>query len=171
LLKETASPKSKDDSEAAAPVITQPEAFQELVRRAGEGSQACLAALRDFLDENEAIWRRAGDVGALAERVWSEVIAGENKLVQEAICRQLRELKASLGGGNPTPIETVLIDVVGVAWLASHHGAIVAAQPGGSVQQIGSRLRRAECGQRRLLAALKTLALVRSLLPRTVLPG
>jgi hypothetical protein len=146
--------------------ISQAEAFAELVRRAGDGNQACLKGLRAILDENPDIWKHAGDVAALAERVWTEQIAGGNKLVEESIRRQVQALKASFAGGNPTALEGLLIGVIGVTWLAAHHGEIAAAQTGGSVQQVASRLRRAESGQRRLLNSVKTLALVRALLPR-----
>jgi hypothetical protein len=150
--------------------ISQADAFAELVRRAAEGNQTCLQGLREVLDKNPSIWQHAGDVAALAERVWIDQIAGGNSLVEESIRRRAQALKASLGGSNPTALETMVIDFVGVTWLAAHHGELAAAQTGGSVQQVASRLRRAESGQRRFLNSVKTLALVRALAPRTLPP-
>lgn len=149
-------------------MVTQAQAFQELVRRAGEGNEACLKGLRELLDKNPAIWQAAGNVSALAERHWVEALSNGNKLADESIPRKLKAIKAELLGSDPTPLEILLVDVIGVSWLAAQHGEIAASRQDGSVQQTASRLRRAESGQKRLLSAVKTLAVVRALLPRAL---
>ena len=76
-----------------------------------------------------------------------------------------------MAGPHATPLEKLLIDQVGVTWLAAQHGEIsLADEPGGSLQQANFRLRRAESAQRRLLNAVKTLTMVRALVPRGLLP-
>jgi hypothetical protein len=149
-------------------VVTQAQALQELVKRASDGNEYCLQGLRELLDKNAALWEAAGDVSALAERHWVEVIANGNALAQEAIPRKLKALKADLLGIDPTPLERLLVDVIAVTWLAAGHGEVVASRQDGSLQQVASRQRRAESGQRRLLSAVKTLAVVRALLPRAL---
>ena len=156
---------------SAPVVLSQAQAMQELVRRAGEGNEACLKGLRELLDATPAIWQAAGNVSALAERHWVEALSGGNKLADESIPRRLKQFKAQLLGSGPTPLETLLVDVIGVSWLAAQHGEIDASRQDGSTQQIASRLRRAESGQKRLLGAVKTLAVVRALLPRTRAPA
>jgi hypothetical protein len=148
--------------------ITQAQALQELVRRASAGNEYCLQGLRELLDKNPALWEVAGNVAALAEKHWVEALANGNALVEESIPRRLTALKTDLLGRDPTPLETLLVDVIGVSWLAAQHGEITASRLDGSTQQIASRIRRAESGQRRLLSAVKTLALVRALLPRAL---
>jgi hypothetical protein len=149
---------------SAGLVITQGQALQELVKRASDGNEHCLQGLRDLLDNNPSIWQAAGNVATLAEKHWVEVLANGNALVQEAIPRRVIALKSLLLGRNPTPLERLLVDVIAVSFLASEHGEISASRADGSCQQIASRLRRAESGQRRLLSAVKTLAVVRALL-------
>lgn len=157
-------------SEPTSPpvVLTQAQAFQELVRRACEGNEACLKGLRDFLDKNPAIWQVAGNAATLAEKHWVEALAAGNKLAELSIPRKLKQFKVELLGSDPTPLETLLVDVIGVTWLAAQHGEISASRQDGSTLQIASRLRRAESGQKRLLSAVKTLAVVRALLPRAL---
>jgi hypothetical protein len=127
---------------------------------------SCLKRLRQLLDENPDLWRGAGDVGAIAERAWIEVLAEGNALISESVTRRLRELKIELAGAETTPLETLLVDVVGVTWLAAKHGEMHAASSGGSLQQAAFRLKRAEPAQRRFLGRIKTLAKIRALLPR-----
>jgi hypothetical protein len=152
-------------------VLTQAQAFEELVRRANDGNAACLDGLREILDKNPAIWRRAGDVSALAERSWTDLLANGNKLAEESIRRRLAEFKRELAGDQAAPLESLLIDLVGVCWLATNQAEIAAAGPaGGSLQQAQFRLRRAESAQRRLLNAAKTLVMLRALAPRGLRP-
>src|SRR5205807_1963253 len=54
--------------------FTQAHALHELVRRASEGNEVCRQGLRDLLDKTPALWEVAGNVAALAERHWVELI-------------------------------------------------------------------------------------------------
>jgi hypothetical protein len=138
------------------------------VRRAGEGNEKCLAGLRQLLDQNPELWRVAGNASALAERVWAELVACGNKLTELSIPRKLAELKAGLAGTAPSPLESLLIDYVGVTWLAAQEGEIAAAQAGGGPEVARLRLRRAESAGKRFTGAVKTLSLIRALLPKTL---
>jgi hypothetical protein len=142
------------------------EALMNVARQAEEGDEASLKRLRQFLDENPEVWRRAGDIGAVAERAWIEAVAEDNGLLCESVPRRLRELKSELAGGDATPLEMLLVDLVGVTWLAAKHAELRASISGGSLQQATFRLKRAESAQRRFLGAIKTLAKIRALLPR-----
>src|SRR5262249_49374550 len=92
--------------------------FRELVARANDGDREALARLRKFLDLNPHLWERAGDLTAVAERAWIELVAGQDQLVAESVRRRLARLKADLGGPHATPLEFLLIDQVAVTWLA-----------------------------------------------------
>src|SRR5262249_57637000 len=108
-------------------------------------------------EKNRGIWGQGGDLAAVAERSWIELIAGTNQLVAESARRRVGRLKEDLGGDSPTVIERVLIDHLAACYLAAQHAEIQAASPaGGSLEQASFRLKRAESGQRRLLAATKT---------------
>jgi hypothetical protein len=76
-------------------------------------------------------------------------------------------MKTKLAGTHASPLEHLLVDVVGTTYLAALYGETAAAsQPAGSTAQLNYRLRRAEAGQRRFLRASKTLATVAALLSR-----
>ena len=124
------------------------------------------------MDLNPHIWQRAGDLTAVAERGWIELIAGQDVFRTESVKRRLAELKDQLKGPCPTALEALLVDLVGVAWLGVNHAEIQAASPaGGSLDQAAFKLRRAESSQKRLLAATKTLATLRALAPQGLLPA
>jgi hypothetical protein len=160
-------PAIEEPSATPTTPLNQGQALQELVRRANEGNATCLAGMRQLLDDNPEIWQQAGDVASLATRSWIELMAAGNKLAEESIPRRLRAMKAELTSPHPTALERLLIDVIGVSWLAAMHGEVVAAQSGGSIQQAAFRQRRAESCQRRLLRAMKTLEMVRALSAKT----
>jgi hypothetical protein len=150
--------------------VTPAQALAELSRRAGEGNESCLAGLRQLLDQRPEIWQAAGSVTGLIERMWAELLASGNRLVEESILRKVKELKAELAEVSATPLEALLVDYIGITYLAAMHGEISAAQDGGSVEQVKLRLRRAESGHKRFTGAVKALSLVRALMPRKVVP-
>jgi hypothetical protein len=146
--------------------------FKELVQRANAGERDALDQLRKVLDLVPSIWQRAGDLTAKAEWAWLLAIAGSNRLVAESAKRCLRQLKSELAGPQPTPIENLLIDQIAVAWLATRHAEIqTACQDGNSLTLAAFHLKRTESAQKRFLAAVKTLAMVRSLLPVGLAPA
>jgi len=168
LKHDSPSPKAKP---VPAKPLTQEEGFDELVRRANSGNKVCLAGLRKLLDEKPEIWRTVGNLSTLAEKYWTDLLSNGNKLAEESIPRRLKEMKAELAGPDPTPLEKMLIDMIGATWLAAQHGEISAASPpGASLRQANFWLKRAESAQRRLLNTVKMLTMVRALVPRGLMP-
>ena len=156
-------------SESSAPVSPS-QTFANLVRNASAGDLASLTELRRTLDTQPEIWERAGNIALLAERAWIDAVSEGNKFLEESVHRRLDTLKAEIAGSGPTPIEKILIDLIGVTWLASFHAESAAAQPDGSAQQAAIRSRRAESAQRRFLRAIKMLTTLRALVPRGLMP-
>ncbi|MCE9525808.1 MAG: hypothetical protein K8R36_07115 [Planctomycetales bacterium] len=89
----------------------------ELNKRANLGDQEALIELREMLDLNPQVWHSLGDLGARAEQRWITLITGGDKLHEESIARKLADMKAGIRAGKPTPLESLLIDMVGVTWL------------------------------------------------------
>lgn len=146
--------------------------FKQLVARANQGDGEALKRLRRFLDVNPQLWDKFGDLTALAERAWTELIAGSNQLVAESVKRTTAKLKRDLAGPNPTRLEALLIDRIAACFLAAQHAEVQAASPASSsLEQAGFRLKRAESSQKRLLSATKTLALLRSAMPDGLVPA
>lgn len=158
-------PSAPSPQQAKAP----PSLAQELVilaRQAQNGDAASLKRLHQHLDGTPEIWKRIGDISILTELDWIAAIADEDLLLKESLGRRLRELKNELAEGTKTPLERLLVDLIGVTWLAANHAEMQAALSQGSLQQAVFRLKRAESAQRRYLGAIKTLAKVRNLLRR-----
>jgi hypothetical protein len=165
----SASSQSGAGEETAAEIRT---AYKALVERANRGDRDALDQLRKVLDRVPSIWQRVGDLNAKAEWAWVQAIAGPNRLAAESTTRFVQEMKQELAGPRPTPIENLLVDQIAVAWLASRDADIRAAtQDSHSLTLALFHLKRAEVAQRRFLAAVKTLAMVRSLLAAGLAPA
>ncbi len=146
---------------------------RQLLDRAGRGDDTCLPELRQLLDERPEIWRTLGDLARHAELSLLRLVAGDNLLAQECVQRRLQALKAELLGPEPAPLERLLVDRVAVSWLQVHGLDLELAglDKGKATGPVGfSAQRRLDSAQRRYLAAIKQLAMVRKLLPPRLAP-
>jgi hypothetical protein len=148
-----------------SPTLTQAQAFDEIVKRANAGNDACLAGMRQVLDSKPEIWQKIGNVGTLAEEAWINLVAGDNKLVEESVRRRLNKLTIDLAGDKATPLERLVVGHVGVTWLAASRAEAEAAEPADNLPRAAFRLKQAESAQRRFAGAARTLATIRALLP------
>lgn len=155
-----------------APTPTRTEALQALVARANAGDKNALVGLRQLLDGCPEIWSQLGDLARHAETAWLDLISGGDRLVVEAAKRRMAHLKSQLAGPAPTPLESLLIDQIGVTYLASSYAEAASATPGKScLGEAHYRLRHAESAQKRHLAAMRTLATLRALVPQGLTPA
>jgi hypothetical protein len=91
-------------------------------------------------------------------------LSGTSLLVQETLPRKMDLLREELSGPNPTPLERLLVERVVASWLHLHHLEVAYAQKENMSLELGSYYQRSlSAAQKRYLAALKTLALVRKL--------
>jgi hypothetical protein len=140
--------------------------FEALVGRARGGDEAALDELRTFLDAHPALAAHVGDLAAHVERDWVALAAGADPLVREALARRLAALKDELAGPAPAPLVRLLAERAAAAWLQTTHADALAARIGAAAGPAASlALRRQESAQKRYLAALKALALVKKLRP------
>jgi hypothetical protein len=152
----------KESSEQADAVTR--EWFQEQVEKANLGDHQALARLREFLDANPSFWRRLGDLAGHAEAAWLELISRGETHVRESIRRESGRLREELLGNTATPVERLMVDQIVVLQLEVQYLQIRAADvSGGTTGQVSLVLKRLESAQRRYLAAIKTLTLVRKL--------
>jgi len=144
--------------------------LKRIVEQANGGDQAALALLRELLDGHPEIWQRVGDMARHAELLLIQLIAGEDKLMGESLQRKLAELKAQLGGSNPSPFEKLAIERVVATWLQLQHiDALVAKAIPGS-KPANYLLKRQGQTDRAYNTALKALATIRRLLPSDAEP-
>jgi hypothetical protein len=158
----TANTRSSQSAGPQKPAITPLQAVLELARR---GRQEILPKLRAALDEHPEIWQHYGDLGGLTEQAWLEQISGPDLCMRESMRFRLEALKKDLAGPSPSPLESLLIQRAAVCWLQASHADFIEATTLGSqsIALAQLRLKRMESSQRRLLHAIKTLAMVHRL--------
>jgi len=135
-----------------------------LAERARTGDETAVPLIREFLQRPGAVGAFGGD---LAEQVFvsmTKSIAGKNLGFREDVRCKLDRLRAELSGDNPTSVERVLVERVVACWLQVQDAELRAAQAtDASIKQADFHQRRMDATNRRFLAAVKTLALVRKL--------
>jgi hypothetical protein len=143
-----------------------------LVQQARAGDPTVLPRLRELLDRHPEVWERIGDLGRSVESVWLDVLSGGNVVVRESIRRHVDQMRRDLAGPHPTRAEAMLVEQVVATWLEVQLCQCnLADQTGtGSIPQATYRLRRGEVAQRKFLAAMKTLATLRAVVPEGLAP-
>jgi hypothetical protein len=147
-------------------VLTELRALSDQAKR---GNALALARLRALLDEHPEVWQHAGDLEKIVARAWLELL-GDDPLTTAAVRRRAEKLRSELEGESPTALESLLVGQVVSCWLEMAHAQLKAAADGVPVAQASYNLKRAESAQRRYLAAMRTLATLRALLPEGLVP-
>jgi len=140
-----------------------------LIDRAMAGDESTVPAVRELVLAKPEMARRVGDLAGLVESGWIRLLTKENVYAREAMSAELRRLKSSLAGPNPTPIEQLLVDRAAACWVQANHADWTEATHGErTMSQAELALKRQALAHKRLLSALKTLAEVRRLMVPTV---
>jgi hypothetical protein len=142
--------------------------LEALLKRAEAGDQDARVAARILMDAEPEVWRTLADLPLQAEFSLLAATYGEWSLPTMAVQRRLAELRGELGRVGATTLEQLAIDRVVTTWLAVHLAEIVVAQSKASLAQLDFYQRRATQAQRRHLAAIRTLAVLRRLLTPSV---
>jgi len=138
-------------------------ARDDLVSRAQSGDVDALALIGADLDAHPAtlalIVRFAG-----AEEGLISSIAGGDALRIEALRRRAASIRADLAGAEASPLELLLTERIAVTWLAVLEAELSALPVSGRSLKLAEYYeRRLDRAQRRHLAAIKALAVVRRL--------
>jgi hypothetical protein len=155
--------RERQDSSPAAQV----QKLAELVRRAEQGDTSVLPALRKALEDDASLWAEYGDLALQAQESWLNLLAGKNLMLLESVRQKMKDLREELGGGKPSPLEMLLVERIVACWLQTHFADTLYAQakgPNCTPGVLRELMKRQESSQRRYLAAIKQLALVRKLL-------
>lgn len=145
--------------------------MRALVARAKSGDASVLPRLRAVLDTIPEIWSHLGDTTRQVQQAWAQRLSGGDPLALESVKRQAEHLRAELEGAHPTPLERVLAGNIISIWLECQHAQLDLACTGDATPQRGRfAVSRAQAAQKKLMAATKTLSLIRTLLPRGLTP-
>jgi hypothetical protein len=139
----------------------------ELVRRAQAGGETVLPELREAMGGDPSKWQTYGDLAARAQDAWLSLLIGRDVLARESIRVKLDALRAELGGASPSSLERLLVERIAACWIHVHAAdALYAgvARKGAADSALREAAKQQESAQRRYLAALKQLALVRKLI-------
>ncbi len=145
---------------------------QDLVTRASRGETAALPALQQLLDTlGPCLIDQVRDLGQQTEGAWLSALCGNDLAAQEVLVRQLLAMKTSLVGAQDGPLEALLIERVAVTWVGVQHAEMqLARHLRQSSPPHEDRLQqRVDRASRRFLAAVKTLAQIRKLGPKTAI--
>jgi hypothetical protein len=149
------------------PVPASPMKHDEILAltdRAQKGDKTALPALRDLLKEPAAVDLLGGDLAKQAQLTLINKFSGQNLLFKESLTRKLDLLRDEVAGPDPTPLERLLVERIVACWLHLHHLEIIYAQKDSMSLELGNYYQRSiSSAQKRYLAAIKTLALVRRL--------
>jgi hypothetical protein len=152
------------DKPVTSPTPKPGDELLALARRAEGGDRTALPALRELLKDPKAVDRLGGDLARQAQLTLIDKFGGKNLLFKESVTRKLDLLRAELAGPDPTPLERLLADRVAACWLHLHHLETVYSQKDSMSLALGTYYQRSlSSAQKRYLAAIKTLALVRKL--------
>lgn len=139
--------------------------LQSLLRRASDGDEAAVPAIREILHTlPEAVQWFGADLAHEAEQALIHEITCGNIAQREALLHKLAQLRSELAGANPHPLERLLVDRVVLCWLHAYQAELQYGLAENVPDDLADCLQQQlDRTQRRLLAAIKCLATVRRL--------
>jgi hypothetical protein len=151
-------------TQTPAAVPAKDDELRRLLERAQDGDESTLPALRKYLERPAYVEAFGGDWAQLARRALISKFCGKNLILQEGVSRKLELLRAEVAGPDPSPLERLLVERVLVCWLHLHYLEITYAQQDRMSTELGAYYERSlDRAQKRYLAAIKALAVVRRL--------
>jgi hypothetical protein len=121
-----------------------------------------LPTIRNMIASGEI--RQAHSLQELAEHAVLSRLAGKDLATREVIMQALAQVKADLAGSNPTPLERLLVDRVGLCWLEVQVLDILfSTEAGLSIRQAEHQGRARERANARFLKSARALAVVRKI--------
>jgi hypothetical protein len=153
------------------PVLVDTPELRELVGRARQGDVTVLPRLKEFLDSHPQVWEELGDLALHAREALVRLVAGDDLLVGECVRRDLAALESELAGPSPSPLERILVQRIVLCRLQVSQADLEAASQDQGLNPHGPHAqRRQDAAHKRLLAAVKQLAVVRKLLAPSLPP-
>jgi hypothetical protein len=142
-----------------------PDEFRAMLKRAQAGDRAVIPVLRKLVDDPAEVEALGGNLARLAEDSFVNALGGNDLSFKMAVIKKLTHLRQELPGPSPAPVERLLVDRVVACWLQIQDAEVRCAQnqKGMTIPQADFHQRRMDATNRRHLAALKALALVRKL--------
>jgi hypothetical protein len=154
------------NQESTSKLIEDKNKLMALIDRAQDGDKNALPVLRRVLDEAPRIARFV-DLARDVERSIIKRVSGDDVFTQEAIPRNLKTMREEIAGENPSPLERLLAERIGICWLELQYFEAIYAQNMGelTITQSDYHQRRIDKAHRRYLSSIKALAQIRKMGP------
>lgn len=105
-----------------------------------------------------------GNLAAHVERTLVDKVSGKDLAVREGLLGKLDSLRVELAGPAPAPLERLVAERIVTCWLHLHHLERIYASKDSMSLELGIYFQRSiDRAQKRYLAAIKALAVVRRL--------
>lgn len=146
-------------------LVKQTKVAEGPLERACKGDESALPEVREMFNTDPRLVEIMGNLSRQAEVSWAETALGKNLAAKEGVRRYLRKIRCDLGAESSTPLERLLIERIAVCWLHLQYAELIYVQNMGdlSLHQAEFQQRRIDRAQKRFLAAIKALAVVRRL--------
>jgi hypothetical protein len=137
----------------------------QLLERAKAGDETVTEQVREMLTIcPEFAESLGGDLGQITERLLSTAVAGNDILFREAIKHKMATLRQDLAGPAAIPLESLLVDRIVICWLQVQMADIAQAKEDSQTIALERfQLRRQDSANRRYMAAICTLAMIRKM--------
>jgi hypothetical protein len=142
-----------------------PVGFTELRKRANQGDSKARAELKSWLDSHPSVWNEIGDLACHAQAEFLRLVTKGDFLFSEAIRRRAEQMRLELLGAFPSALEIVCVERIVASWLQVQYVEGQFGASDGDIQRGRYWLQRQLQANRLYHAAVKSLLLVRQLLP------
>jgi hypothetical protein len=141
------------------------DSLTNLMRRAREGDESAVPALRQVLSADIGILEAAGDMARQVQATLVNNAAGSNLYFKEGLDTKMNRLRTDLAGADPSPLERLLADRIALCWLSLHDAEARFTQQSKdlNIKQVECWQRRIDSAHKRYLSAIKALATIRKL--------
>ena len=147
--------------------------LRSLSKRVEAGEKGARQELKEaLLDSSPEVVARASDVGRKSLHLLAGQLAAGNPLTESALSARLDLMRAEIGGPNPSPLESLLVEKIVAVWMVAELLEVYMAAQLWTGQDRKHRVPASalkpfiswqEQAHRRLLSAIKALAQVRKL--------
>lgn len=132
--------------------------------KAQAGDASTIPTLRKLFENPVAVDMLGGDLAREAQEQLIRKFSGKNHLFAEAIPRKLQLMRSEIGGPNPSPLETLLVERIVSTWLHLHQLETEYAAGGAMTLTKATYYQQAiQRAQKCYLSAIKALAIIRKL--------
>ncbi len=165
---ESANTKSLTTTKENSLLVTDPQAFIKLVRKAEKGDAKALAEVRAICKADPEVWDAIStDIARAIRDSLLRSLTGDNDLMHDSVNRQLAKMKRDLMGANPSPLERLLAERICACWLQVQYAEWIytsKVKSGMSFAHGDYLQRQVDRANQRYTAAIRALAQVRRLL-------